>query len=74
MDNTQPTPEEIQDFINILIKLPPNKQLNIVKLSELIIADDPVIYDAIDKLKSGSLTRDQFFDLVDTQWTNCPCS
>jgi len=58
---------EIQKLISSLIRLSPDYHSNFIKIIELLENNNSVIPGAVDKLKNGILTRDQFFDVINEQ-------
>lgn len=61
-------PEDLQALIRGLIRLPLDDVEKVAKVVELLASGDPVIPDAVEKLTNGSLTRDQFYDVIKNQY------
>ncbi len=67
MDNIQTT-EEVKKLILALLRLKPEYHEKIIKVINLLENNNPYIYEAVDKLRNGSFTRDEFFDFIDSQY------
>ena len=67
--NSEEQTVELQKIIQRLITLPANIQEPAAKALNLIVDDDPVVKIAVANFIEGKLTREQFLEAVESQYS-----